>query len=266
LLTTISKLLRIELDGLAVSQETAHPFFAFLHTVDIAAGGRHALVTSSGYDAVFECDLQRGNVIKEWFAWEHGFNPDREGIWLAASRETYEAYLREGKEALLINPDAYDSQGILTAHRTAHPNMAVYDPYDDGHSFLVCIGHKGSIYRVNRDTHRTNKVFEVGAQMPHGLRSFDDGWCLTNTVKGEWWVLKANFQVKEIYSVTDVSPKVPGTEEVEWVQQAVPIGEHHVLFIDANRGLIAVDRKERRYSVYKSDPNWCIQDVLHTFE
>ncbi|MBS3763408.1 MAG: hypothetical protein KGZ25_08920 [Planctomycetes bacterium] len=262
LMTEIDRLLFLNPDTFAVDDIITHPYFAFLHTIDVSADGRYGLVVSSGYDAVFEVDLSAREVVSGWFAWEHGFNPDADGVWLAASPERAEQYEREGKDALYVDCADYGRQGLLTARRTAHPNMAVYDPYDDERSFLVSAGHDGGIYRVNRDDLETQKMYEVGDQMPHGLRPFEGGWCITNTVRGEWWLLDRDFNLQEVYSVAEMGGKVPGTEDVEWVQQAVPVGENYVLFLDANRGLIAVDRKNKEYSIYQPDPNWCIQDAL----
>jgi len=261
-LTEIDRISIVDTTNMTVIDRLTYPYFAFLHTIDLSTDGRYALITSSGYDAVFELEVNTGDVERSWFAWDHGFNPDGDGVWLAADKETYNAYCGEGKEALLVDPADYGRQGLLTARRTAHPNMAVYDPYDDERSFLLCIGHNGEIYRVDRETHATTKVFEAGAQMPHGLRPYQDGWCLTNTVKGEWWVLTKDFELHEVYSVAEMSGKVPGTENVEWVQQVVPWDERHVLFIDANRGLIAVDLEEQAYTIYQPDSNWCIQDAV----
>jgi len=90
-----------------VKREYRHPFFAFLHTIDISPDGKRMLIVSSGYDACFEFDIETGAVTWEWFAWDHGFNPDGEGVWLAANSEKHQQYLSDGKKALLIDPAKY---------------------------------------------------------------------------------------------------------------------------------------------------------------
>ena len=44
------------------------------HTVEFSADGKKLLVVSSGFDAVFEFDTESGEVLWEWFAWDHGFD------------------------------------------------------------------------------------------------------------------------------------------------------------------------------------------------
>jgi len=262
LLTEMDRVLTISLPDFTIQEQMRHPFFAFLHTVDISADCKHGLIVSSGYDAVFEVDLLTRQIVREWRAWEHGFNPDEDGVWLAAKPEYYDRYRREGKRSLLIDPVEYGRQGLLTTRRTAHPNMAVYDRYRNDGSFFFAAGHNGTIYRVHRKDLSTESVFELGDQMPHGLRPFQGGWCLTNTVRGEWWLLNQDFTAHTVYSAAMLEGKVEGTESVEWLQQTVPVGKGHALFLDANRGLIAVDLINRTYTRYGVNPEWCVQDAV----
>ena len=261
LLTEINRLLFVDEEG-QVRDFYHHPFFSFLHTVDLSPDHQRALVTSAGFDSVIELDLTTHAETLSWFAWDHGFNPDNDGVWLTANRDIYGRYRSEGKEALLIDPSEYGEQGLVTARRSAHPNVAVYDPYTQHEEFIISIGHNGALYRYSRKSNETTRVLELGDQMPHGLMAYSGGWAITNTVRGEWQVLDQQFQPNAIYSVASLGHKVEGTENVEWVQQVVPVDESRLLFIDANRGLIAVDRQHHTYSVYHHDPNWCIQDAL----
>lgn len=261
LFTEINQLLAIDESG-AVQKTFTHPYFAFLHTVDCTPDRRRALVVSSGFDAIFEIDLETGDETFRWFAWDHGFNPDEDGCWLAADPEVLKRYQAEGKNAVFIDPADYGEQGLVTARRSAHPNGAVYDPHDDYRSLVFSIGHYGELWRADLSTGRTTKVGDFLNQMPHGLFPHADGWFVTNTTRGEWWHLDRELQPQICYSLAGLADKVPGTEDVEWIQQVIPIGDHHALFLDANRGLVAVDFESERYSIYQADPNWCIQDAL----
>ncbi|MBL4736182.1 MAG: hypothetical protein JKY18_12755, partial [Flavobacteriales bacterium] len=50
-------------------------WFSYIHTVNFSPwDDRKILVSSSGYDCIFEFDLQSGLKSFEWFAWEHGFS------------------------------------------------------------------------------------------------------------------------------------------------------------------------------------------------
>jgi len=261
LFTEINRLLEIDSSG-NVARSFEHPYFAFLHTVDCTPDGKRALVVSSGFDAVFEIDLETGCETFCWFAWDHGFNPDDDGCWLAADRRKYETYLAEGKTAVFIDPADYGEQGLVTARRSAHPNVAVYDPHDDYRSFVISIGHHGELCRVELESGKTTSIGNFLSQMPHGLSPTSDGWVVANTTRGEWLHLDRKLHPTACYSLANVGGKVPGTESVEWVQQIVRIGDSQALFLDANRGLVAVDFEHQCYTVYQADPNWCVQDAL----
>lgn len=260
LLTAIDKIYRLNKD-FEVIKVQENPLFAFLHTIKTNRKENKFLLVSSGYDSVFEID-SIGEVINHWLAWENGFNPDENGNWLALNENYYSKYIDEGKNALLIDPSKYGREGLLTSIRSAHPNLAIYDPYDDDESFIVSIGHQGHLFRINFNQHTTLLILAELNQMPHGLYPFDNGWCVTNTTKGEFWVLDNAFKKKKIYSFNELEHKVKGTEDIEWIQQIIPVNKNCFLALDANRGLIAVDSQKKQYSVYKPNENWCFQDAL----
>ncbi len=252
-----------------VIREYRHPFFAFLHTIDLSPNGKRMLIVSSGYDACFEIEIETGDVTWEWFAWDHGFNPDGEDFWLAANIEQYQQYLAQKKKTLLIDPAQYGEQGLVTARRTAHPNVAMYDHYGESGDILLSIAHDGRIYRVKQDGGDAVCVCDCLSQMPHGLQPYRDGWLMTNTTLGEWWHFSVDWEPIFRASLTSLGGKVEGTEEVEWVQQVVAVHDGLLLCLDANRGLIGVDMCQRAYTLYQVHPNWCIQDAMpskRTFE
>jgi hypothetical protein len=261
LLTEINRLLRID-EGGEVLRAYQHPFFAFLHTIDLHATAARALIASPGYDSVIELDLDTGEPTMHWVAWEHGFNPDESGTWLAARRETYDRYRGEGRTAVLINPDEYGDQGLITSRRSAHPNAAAYDPYDEYRSFIVSIGHTGELHRARPDAEGTELLCSDLRQMPHGLRPHDAGWIITDTTRGEWRRLTADFATTSIHATAPLGGKVPGTEDLEWLQQVVMFDRRRVLALDANRGLLAIDLEARCWSSYEVDANWCVQDAM----
>jgi len=260
ILTEVDDVLWINEEANIISK-FKYPFFSFLHSVDLSDDNQRILITSSGYDCCFEIDIDKWQVVWEWFAWENGFNPDEDGNWLAVKKEKYLEYLKEGKKSILVDPCKYKEYGIATSYRTAHPNVAVYDIYYKN-CILVCIAHKGEIYRINKSNFSMTCVCKKLNQMPHGIYPYKNWWMITNTVKGEWWLFTENWTPLRVFVVKNLPYKVPGTEEVEWLQQVIPITQYLFLAIDANRGLIGIDIKEKRYSLYRPDPNWCIQDAL----
>lgn len=245
-----------------VLREYRHSFFAFLHTIDISPDEKRMLIVSSGYDACFEIEIETGDMTWEWFAWDHGFNPDGEGFWLAANNEKYQQYLAEEKKALLINPAQYGEQGLVTARRTAHPNVAVYDRYGENDDILLSIAHDGQIYRIKQESGNAICVCDCLNQMPHGLQPCRNGWLMTNTTLGEWWHFSADWKPLSRISLTSLGGKVEGTENVEWVQQVLAVNKEIFLCLDANRSLIAVDTQQETYTFYQANPDWCVQDAL----
>jgi hypothetical protein len=247
----MNRLLRIDRQG-EVLREYRHRFFAFLHTVDLQIQSGLALIASPGYDSVIELDLESGRPTLHWLAWDHGFNPDEDGVWLAADRAVHERYRAEGKMTRLIDPSEHGDQGLVTSHRSAHPNAAVYDPYDHHRSFIISIGHSGRLYRAQRDTGHTQLVCDDLRQMPHGLRPCDPGWIITDTTRGEWRKMNARFESEIVYSTAQLGGKAPGTGDLDWLQQVVMF----------NRGLLAMDLQAGCYSICQVDPNWCVQDAV----
>ena len=57
-------------------------------------------------------------------------------------------------------------------------------------------------------------------------------------------------------------PKSVG--DAEWLQTVSPTEFKCVyLFVDSNRGLIAVNTCGKQYSLYQPDANWAIQDAVY---
>lgn len=245
-----------------IIKKITNPYFAFLHTIELSLDENRALIVSSGFDACFEVDLNNYKIVWEWFAWENGFNPSKDGVWLCIKEEDYQNYLKEGKKCELINPEDYKGYGIITSKRTAHPNCAIYDPYENGW-FYLSIGYKGEIYKINMSSLKKEKVFTVGNVMPHGIYKFNNGFMVTNTLKGEFFILSKDWEILEKYIIRDLPNKPIELQEVEWIQQVIPINDDIFLAIDANRSsLIIIDIKNKEYCMYSVDENWCVQDVL----
>ena len=246
-----------------VSDRLSDELYAFLHSIDHHGVDRdRVLVCSSGYDAVIETNLRNGQRRFLWSAWEHGFNPDEDGNWLSLTERHYVSLKSEGKAAVLITPSEYGEQGIDTKYRSAHPNVAVYNPYTDFMSMIVSIGHGGTLYEVDLRDFSTSLVLDQLDEMPHGLLPFDGGWVITNTTAGEIWILEKDLTPKEIISLRELPGKPPGLCDIEWVQNTKITPEGVFLSLDANRGLIAFDLKHQAYQVFQPDPKWCLQDAL----
>ncbi|MGE4552066.1 MAG: hypothetical protein AB7D57_03080 [Desulfovibrionaceae bacterium] len=261
LLTEVNRV--VELDAqFQEAGEIRHPFFAFLHTVDISADGRRILVTSSGYDRLMEFEATDHGYAESWswVGWRHGFNPDENGLWVTDDKAEQRELEAKGIACRFVDPKDHGEQGLLTSERTVHPNVAVYDPHDGERSILLSCGKKGELYRVDRSTGDVNLVCDSLHCMPHGLVPYRDGWAATDTTVGRWCVFDRDFRPLAEYLLRTLPGKPAYVGPAEWVQQCIPY-EDGFLALDANRGLLAVDLSRRCYSVYSLDPEWCVQDV-----
>ena len=249
-----------------IERRITNKLFAFLHSLDINENyGTILLVASAGYDAVIELDLLTNEETFFWSAWDHGFNPDDDGNWLTLDEYKYDMYIQEGKNAVYIDPIKYGEQGINTAFRSAHPNVAVYNPYSKNRTIIVSIGHNGELYEVNRDNGEIKLVCDQLSQMPHGLWPYKRGWFMTNTTKGEVVFFNSEFEILRVISLVDLPGKPNELNDIEWVQNTAYYEDEKFLCLDANRGIIAIDLNAETYNVYTPDPNWCLQDALPIF-
>jgi len=260
LLTEINKINEIDSKG-RILREYWHPWFAFLHTIVVDEDKSQMLTVSSGYDMVMELNIQTGIETWRWSAWDNGFNPDDDGYYLASSKEKYLQYKTAGLRAILITPEDYDEHGLITSRRSAHPNMAVYDVYNEGH-ILISIGHTGDIYRVGIANNRKVKVIDFLGQMPHGLGAYNGGWIVTDTTQARIYDLGKNFEIRNIWHLGNLPGKDDTVGDNEWVQNTLPLGVNQFLAIDSNRGLIHFDSAKLEYAVYEVNGNWCIQDIF----
>ncbi len=258
LLTEMNQLLLINSLG-KILKSYQNSWFAFLHTVDV--NKNRALLTSSGYDMVLEIDLENGKETWRWEAWKNGFNPDDAGNYLTTNKKDYEKYNKKGLKTLWVKPENYGRQGILTAHRTAHPNMAYYHPYKKD-KILIAIAHDGTIYEVDRNNYKKSELTNFLHQMAHGLKFHMDKWIITDTTQALFYSLKKDFSIENIYKFANLKGKHPDAHENEWIQQITPVNKYLYIALDANRGLIIFDIQKKIYQLLPINENWCIQDCL----
>lgn len=262
LLTEINKLLEVNEKGGTI-RTYEHPFFGYLHTIDISKDQKRALLVSSGYDAIIEIDLETGKETYSWFAWDNGYNPSDDNVWYTSNKEQYDIYLRENKKAVLIDPLKYGEQGVTTANRIAHPNAAIYDYSSCKNSFIVSIGHNGLLSKIDIDTNEQTDLYNKLAVMAHGIyHRSSGGMLITQTTKGEWLWLDNNYNEELIIEFNKLQGKIVGTENSEWIQQVIPMDDNKAIAIDANRGLIVFDLSKNIYNIYQPNENWCIQDLI----
>ena len=159
-----------------------NPWLNQAHTVEFSPDGKKLLVGSSGFDAVFEFDTASGEVVWQWFAWDHGFDRSKLGHYVVRSAARCRELAAMGHEVLLVeDPEKYKF-GIPTRQKPAHLNSACYD--SDGR-ILVTLFHQGAGYVVDRNTGKAQEVIS-GLSNPHKLsRRKRGGYFISDTRRGK---------------------------------------------------------------------------------
>jgi hypothetical protein len=237
-----------------------HPYFAFLHSVSFDQAASRFVVVSSGYDALIEMDLQ-GNLCWEWFAWEHGFNPTLDGVYLSRREDLVRQWQAEGKTVAMIDPLKLGALGMMTSQRSNHPNSACYHPVDRNR-VLVTLGHSGEVIEIDKGSGTWRKVISGLESMPHAILPYGSGWMVTNTLRGEFWFLNRDFEILNTVSVRGLPGKPTEMAQHEWLQAVYPLGDDCFMGLDANRGLIFIDVKSRRYRIFPVDESWCVHHLV----
>jgi hypothetical protein len=260
LVAEIDRVLHIETSG-HVLRSYSLPGFGFLHSIERSADRTKLLVVCSGYDLIAEIDLASGELVWDWLAWEHGFNPNLDGTYLARDPELYEGFTKRGRRARLIDFTQRNAHGLMTTERSNHPNTACYSSVSEP-LVLVTLGHSGDLIEIDARSGVWRYVLRGLASMPHGIQRYGDGWMITNTLKGECWFLGRDFAVVGKLLFSDLPGKPAELAGNEWLQSVHPIGPDRLIGLDANRGLILVDFASRAWSAVPVDDNWCVHLAL----
>lgn len=259
LLSDVNRVMRVNRMA-RVEREYTHPFFAFLHSVSFDARSRRFLVVSSGYDCLIEMDLE-GNVCWEWIAWEHGFNPALDGTYLCRARAQCESLISEGKRAIFVDPSQLGAYGLMTSQRSNHPNSACYHPADSSR-ILTTLGHSGEVIEIDKDSGNWRAVVTGLEAMSHAIQPYRNGWMVTNTLKGEFWLLDSDFDLRGKVLTRSLPGKPEQMAQHEWLQAVYPAGDEQFLALDANRGLISIDLLRRQYCIFPVDESWCVHHLV----
>lgn len=259
LLTDVDSVMLVDSDA-KILRTYSHPFFAFLHSVSFNRESQRFFVVSSGYDCLVEMDLD-GKICWEWFAWEHGFNPTLEGVYLYRSQKQADEMKALGYEVLFVDPKKYKSYGLMTSQRSNHPNSGCYHPTKNN-VVLVTLGHSGDVIEIDKATGTWKSIISGLKMMPHGIQPHESGWMVTNTLLGEFWLLDQDCSVINIITTRNLPGKPESMSEHEWLQAAYPLGADQFIGLDANRGLIYINLLTKQYCIYSVDESWCVHHMM----
>jgi len=236
-----------------------NPWFSYIHTVQFnhRSGPDRILISSSGYDCIFEYELNKFKQTWEWFAWEHGFqkgfNPKTDKDIFLTRKAKEASLLRSEKKDFLFIKDP-GKQVLPTAQRAAFINSVVYDSKKAG-KLLGTFFHEGAVYSIDMKSGDCTQVLD-GMKSPHGGRNFQDQYMATSTATGE-----VVFSMGEKISFSGLPGKPAELYDLEWLQNTSSFGDYLVT-IDANRNsFVIIDLENRQYDMISFDPNWAIQDI-----
>jgi hypothetical protein len=235
------------------------PWMSQAHTVEFSADGRKLLVGSAGFDAVFEFDTTSGEIVWEWFAWDHGFDRSKLGHYVVRSAARYRAFAAMGHEVLLVDDPAKYEFGIPTRQKPAHLNSAYYD--SDGR-ILVTLFHQGAGYVIDRNTGEAQEVIS-GLSNPHKLsRRKRGGYFISDTKRGKLIFLDEKYRPNYEITLAGTPGEARSPDLSEFLQNTTELREDLFACIDIHRSsLWLIDVKQRRYRGIKFPPEWSVHDV-----
>lgn len=233
-------------------------WFSYVHTVSFSPDGSHLLVSSSGFDVIFEYNLKTMSLAQDWWAWENGFSHGKDpvtGEKVVISRAPVANAGDATRNLVIDNPK---EQHLPTALRTAFINSIEYDQKDPS-KWLGTFFHEGAIFSIDPKSGDNEKVLD-GLTNPHGGQSHNDGILATDTRGGA--VVFQEKNEKSIYDFSNIEGKPEGLENQEWIQNSKVIKDH-VISIDSNRNQFVIfDRHNQILDTIDYDDNWAVQDMV----
>jgi hypothetical protein len=236
-----------------------NPWFSYIHTVAFhPTKPQTILITSSGFDSIFEFNYRNIQCHWEWFAWEHGLNEAHHpetGNKIILTRKVEEAknLAKAGQSYLLVADPGKDH--LPTAQRAAFINTAQYGASNE---IIATLFHEGTVRQINQETGRS-KVLLRGLKNPHGGQITPMGLLCTNTGGGQVW-LNADEEITQ-YNFKGLGAKAIAMGEAEWLQNTL---QHKNIFvtIDSNRNaLVIFDPIKQLLDLVPFNENWALQDL-----
>ncbi len=237
-------------------------WFSYIHTVCFNPDKKSKLlVSSSGFEAIFEYDFLSGKKEYEWFAWEHGFNKSvdsvhQKEVFLTRNKLDYDLFKKQGKECIYINDPA--NQVLPTAKRAAFINSVIYNP-NQKNEIIATFFHEGAVYTINRNTGKVKRIL-LNLTNPHGGRAFEDRFLATSTADGFLAVGDIDKIVK--YDFSKLPGKPSFLSDFEWLQNSIVVN-NNIVTIDSNRNSFVIFNPEKKLiDIIPFNPDWAIQDFI----
>ncbi|MBF45881.1 MAG: hypothetical protein CMD38_06385 [Flavobacteriales bacterium] len=237
-------------------------YFSYIHTVSFSPFNSNILmVSSSGFDCIFEYELKGSNVIWEWFAWENGFHKGKNpvtnsDVLLTRDNDQAKKWQKEGKNFLLI--DKPKTQSLPTAQRSAFINSVAYH-MDNENLILATFFYAGKMIQINKIDNSMLTVIE-SMKHPHGGKQSDTISLATSTNSGEVVLIKDGVEYR--YYTNELEGKALELVDMEWLQNSI-IVDDNIITIDSNRTSFLIFNPDKElYDLIPYNMNWAIQDMV----
>jgi len=229
-------------------------WFSYIHTIDFNEDGSRILISSSGFDCIFEYDIYTLEKTYEWFAWENGFNVGfnpKTNSDILLSRTAVQSSI---ENIVIDNPK---EQVLPTAMRAAFINSVVYDSSDYS-KMLATFFHEGKVFSIDMATGIAGAVI-AEMKNPHGGMKHGNDYWATSTGTGQ--VVKKN-NTETRYEFKNLEGKPSELEGMEWLQNS-KIVNGKVVTIDSNRtSFVIYDVDENVIDMVPYNNNLAIQDMV----
>ena len=243
-------------------QTLENDYFSYIHTVSFSPfDDNRLMVSSSGFDCIFEYNLTNSNLCWEWFAWENGFDKGKDpktntDVMLTRDKKQAELWSKEGRSHLLI--DDPKTQSLPTAQRSAFINSVAYHK-DRKDLILATFFHEGKMMQINMIDNSATTIIE-NMHHPHGAKQTDTISLATSTNSGEIVVVKDGVEYRYYTTLLDGKPIELG--DMEWLQNSIMIDDY-ILTIDSNRtSFLIFDTTKQLFDIIPYNMDWAIQDMV----
>ena len=242
-----------------VKRSLTHPWLRQAHSVQFSKDGRRLLVSSSGFDAVFEFDVATGKTCWEWFAWDNGLDQSRLGEYYVRTRERAEELEAQGHKVVLVDDPSQHELGIPTRFCPVHINGAFYDREEN---VLVTLFQQGAAIRVDKATGATTDIAS-GLINPHKLHPRSaGGYYVADTRRGELLLLDDGFQVERRISLREAPGQVRSPSLTEFLQSVSELDDGLFACVDIHRSTLwLIDVDAQRYRGVTFPREWSVHDV-----
>ncbi len=179
-----------KLRGRDTADVISHPWFNYIHSVDITPRSTY-LLASAGSDLIVEI-TEAGDIVWEWFGPEHGYDrrPD-------------------GSPTFFDRAADYRGMRRSTSEQAMHVNSAIPGP---GDTVLATLFHQGQLISINRQSGQA-AVRVDGLTKPHGIHRRAGGYILSDTLGHRILLLDERLKITAEIAY--------GTQ---WLQDAIPAG------------------------------------------